>query len=317
MEKLSIGYSTKNISLPSQNDFSQRLIEKTEHFLRRMRWKAYFFLSPDVSSTSKDTYGFKSTKNPPPVDELKEFEDDMLKMVQSMKFIQVNPFVIKLKNDTDHIKKETKLLIAADKTTNFYKLEPSKYNDLLEQNITKSYKKAHPNTVRGIHTENKRIATKLGIDDRVDTTANKDAFITLKDHKPNFAKKPTCRLINPTKSEIGKISKVTLDRINNKITRASKFNQWKNSTSVIEWFKAIENKQHHSFICFDIVEFYPSISQDLLNKALDFASAYDNITNDERKIIIHAKNSILMHKQQAWQKKGDVTAFWASPFPNP
>ena len=317
MEKLSIGFSTKNIPLPSQNDFSQRLIEKTEHFLRRMRWKAYFFLNPDVSTTSKDTYGFKSTKNPPPVDELKEFEDDMLKMVQSTKFIQVNPFVIKLKNDTDHIKKETKLLIAADKTTNFYKLEPSKNNDLLEQNITKSYKKAHPNTVRGIHTENKKIATKLGIDDRVDTAANKDAFITLKDHKPNFANKPTCRLINPTKSEIGKISKVTLDRINNKITRASKFNQWKNSTSVIEWFKAIENKQHHSFICFDIVEFYPSISQDLLNKALDFASAYDNITNDERNIIIHAKNSILMHKQQAWQKKGDVTAFWASPFPNP
>ena len=56
------------------------------------------------------------------------------------------------------------------------------------------------------------------------------------------------------------------------------------------------------------MEFYPSISQDLLNKALDFASAYDNITNDERNIITHAKNSILIHKQQAWQKKGD-TAF--------
>ena len=199
------------------------------------------------------------------------------------------------------------MLIAADKTTNFYKLEPSEYNDLLEQNITKSYKKAHPNTIRDIHTENKKIAAKLGIDDRVDTTANKDAFITLKDHKPNFANKPTCQLINPTKSEIGKISKEILDRINSNITRASNFNQWKNSTSVIEWFKAIENKKHHSFICFDIVEFYPSISQDLLNKALDFASAYDNITNDERNIIIHAKKSVLIHKQEAWQKKGDTT----------
>ena len=129
----------------------------------------------------------------------------------------------------------------------------------------------------------------------------------MKDHKPNFANKPTCRLINPTKSEIGKISKEILDRINSKITRVSKFNQWKNSASVIEWFKAIENKQHHSFICFDIVEFYPSISQDLLNRALDFASAYDNITNDERNIIIHAKNSILIHKQHTWQKKGDTT----------
>ena len=181
------------------------------------------------------------------------------------------------------IKNETKLLIAADKSTNFYKLEPSKYNDLLEQNITKSYKKAQPDTVRNIHTENKKIATKLGIDDRVDATANRDAFITLKDHKPNFSNKPTCRLINPTKSEIGKISKEILNRINNKIASTSNFNQWKNTTSVIEWFKAIKNKQHHSFICFDIVEFYPSISQDLLSRALDFASAYDNITSEKKK----------------------------------
>ena len=58
----------------------------------------------------------------------------------------------------------------------------------------------------------------------------------------------------------------------------------------------VQNKQQFSFICFDIEEFYPSISQDLLNKALDFASNYDNITTEERNIVIHAKNSILIHK---------------------
>ena len=66
------------------------------------------------------------------------------------------------------------------------------------------------------------------------------------------------------------------------IAKKRNFNQWKNTTAVINWFKSIENKQHSSFICFDIEEFYPSISQDLLNKALDFASDYDNITTDER-----------------------------------
>ena len=309
MEKFNIGYSTKNIPLPAKNDYLQRLIEKTEPFLRRMRWKTKLSLNPGTTTSSKETYGFKSTKNPPPIDELKEFEDDMLKMIQSKKFKQVdNPFLNKLKDDSVRIKNETKLLITADKTTNFYKLEPSTYNDLLEQNITKSYKKAQPNTTRAIHAENKPIATKLDIDDRVDATAEKGAFITLKDHKPNFADKQTCRLINPTKPEIGKISKRILDRINNKIARTSTSNQWKNTASVIEWFKAIENKQHHSFICFDVEEFYPSISQDLLNRALNFASAYDNITNDERNIIIHAKKSILVHKEQSWQKKGD-TAF--------
>ena len=307
MEKFNICYSTKNIPLPSRKDYLQRLIEKTEQFLRRMRWKAHFFLNPDTTTTSKENYGFKSTKNPPPIEELKDFEDDMLKMIQTVKFKQVNnPFLNKLKEDAELIRNEPKLLIAADKTTNFYKLEPSTYNNLLEKNITKSYMKAQPETTRAIHKENKEIATKLGIDDRVDATAEIDAFITLKDHKPNFANKPTCRLINPTKSEIGKVSKRILDRINSNIARKCNFNQWKNTASVIDWFKAIKDKHHLNFICFDIEEFYPSISQDLLNKALDFASAHDNITTHERNIIIHAKSSILIHKKQPWQKKGNA-----------
>ena len=83
--------------------------------------------------------------------------------------------------------------------------------------------------------------------------------------------------------------------------------QWKNTAAVIDWFKSINNKQRLSFICFDIEEFYPSISQDLLIKALDFASDYDKITADERNIIIHAKSSILIHNHQPWQKKGNTT----------
>ena len=131
MEKFNISYSTKNIPLPSRNDYLQRLIEKTEQFLRRMRWKAHFYLNHDTTSSSKETYGFKSTKNPPPI------EDDVLKMIQSVKFKQLNsPFLNKLKKDTDRIKNEPNLLIAADKTTNFYKLDPSTYNDLLEIIIT-------------------------------------------------------------------------------------------------------------------------------------------------------------------------------------
>ena len=108
-------------------------------------------------------------------------------------------------------------------------------------------------------------------------------------------------------SLIGKISKNILDRINSTIAKKHNLNQWKNTTAVINWFKSIENKQQFSFICFDIEEFYPSISQDLLNKALDFASNYDNITTEERNIIIHAKNSILIHKHIPWQKKGNTT----------
>ena len=80
----------------------------------------------------------------------------MLRMIQFVNFKQVNnPFLNKLKEDTNRIKNEPKLLIAADKTTNFYKLEPSTYNDLLEKNITKSYKKAQPEMTQAIHKETK------------------------------------------------------------------------------------------------------------------------------------------------------------------
>ena len=47
-----------------------------------------------------------------------------------------------------------------------------------------------------------------------------------------------------------------------------------------------------------------SIAFELVQKRVD---NHDSITNDERNIIIHAKNSILVHKQQTWQKKGDTT----------
>ena len=175
------------------------------------------------------------------------------------------------------------------------------------KNIIKSCEKVQPKTMQAILKGNKDIVTKPRINDRVDTAADKDAFITLEDHKPNFTNKPTCRLINPTKSEIGKVSKKILDCINSTITKKCNLNQWKNTAAVINWFKSFKNKQHFSFICFDIKEFFPSISQDLLNKALDVASNHDNITTDVRNIIIRAKNSILIHKHIPWQKKGNTT----------
>ena len=68
----------------------------------------------------------------------------MLRMIQSVKFKQVNnPFLNKLKEDADRIKNEPKLLIAADKTTNFYKLEPSAYNDLLEKKTSQNLTRKH------------------------------------------------------------------------------------------------------------------------------------------------------------------------------
>ena len=228
-----------------------------------------------IKRTDKETFGFNSTKNPPPVKELSQFEDKMLALIQNINFkTQRVDFQNKLARGAKKIRSDDKLLVAADKTTNFYRLDTASYKQLLNTTITKSYKKAPDNATNKIISSEKKIAQNLDLDNRIDALATKDSFITLKDHKSNFNNKPTCKLINPSKSEIGIISKQILQRINSKIVNSTKLNQWKNTDSVIIWFNELTDKSDRSFISFDIVDFYPSISEKLLLDALSFASNY-------------------------------------------
>ena len=282
----------------------RKFIEKTEHLMRRMRWKAYHFLNPTESST-KETYGFKSRNSPPQVDELKPFEDDILNLIQNIKFKDIKcKFQSKLRNDIKTtIKKPDSLLIPADKTTNYYAMNTKTYNTLITDNVTKTYKKSNDNTVKSIDQKTAKIAKELNLDDRIETLARKEAFVTLKDHKPTFYNNPTCRLINPTKSEIGVVSKHILDEINKAIINATQINQWKNTSSVLKWFNNLDNKETLSFICFDVCDFYPSINEKLLSKALNFASKYRHISSRERDIIMHAKQSLLFSDDAPWEKE--------------
>ena len=105
------------------------------------------------------------------------------------------------------------------------------------------------------------------------------------------------------KNELGRISKVILDKINLAIREHFSFNQWKNVQNIIDWFNEIPNKKLHKFVVFDIKKFYPSIKEQLLKEALDFANSYINIPENDKKIINHARKSLLFNKQQTWIKK--------------
>ena len=61
---------------------------------------------------------------------------------------------------------------------------------------------------------------------RVDPMNETPAFITLKDHKPDFDHNPKCHLINPAKSNLGKVSKSILDNINQQRRHQTQVNQW-------------------------------------------------------------------------------------------
>ena len=282
MDSIDFGYSIKNIPLPSRNNYIYKLIEKTELLLKRMRWKAFFFDSPDTNNESFKTI-YKSKKCPPQMHDLKMFENDMIKMIENIKFKATsNEFLDLLQKDVRKIRSSNKVLVQADKTQIFYQLDKENYKKILNDNVTKIYQKTQTTTKKQIDYEAKKIATKFKVADKVDQIAEQQAFFSIKDHKPDFRTNPKYRLLNPAKTELGKLSKSILERINQEIKSSLNLNQWRNSFDVIQWFKNIKNKKSCTFTTFDIDEFYPSISEKLLSDAINFASSHSNITPEEK-----------------------------------
>jgi len=72
---------------------------------------------------------------------------------------------------------------------------------------------------------------------------------------------------------------------------------------VIDWFKCIDKKDKCKFIKFDIADFYPSISRKLLVESLQFARNYIEISDEDERIILHAKESFLFGCNGTWTKK--------------
>ena len=54
-----------------------------------MRWRAFFFLKRDEETDgpeTKETFGFRTRKCPPRVEELEAFEDDLLRLIENVQF---------------------------------------------------------------------------------------------------------------------------------------------------------------------------------------------------------------------------------------
>ena len=119
----------------------------------------------------------------------------------------------------------------ADKTRNFYEVKPEKYESLLRNNITANYRKSSVSIANDVNKEAKVLAERLEIDDRVEVMSKTNAFITVKDHKPNFQTDTKCRLINPAKPQIGKVSSQMLQNINDIVRKATGLKQWRSTQS--------------------------------------------------------------------------------------
>ena len=208
------------------------------------------------------------------------------KIVENIKFRKINcEFQDKINSDIKNIKSSKKMLTPADKTSNFYKLNKWKYEQLLHNSITKTYKKAKANITKTINEQGKKIANTKIILDRIQVNGKEECFITLKDHKPQFENNATARLVNPAKNEIGRLSKVILENINKELRNKLQLQQWNNTTALINWFKKIEDKNK------------------LLDDSINFARQHAQIKREDFSIIQHARKSLLYNKEIPWQKK--------------
>lgn len=305
MDQIKIHYSTKNIPCPSEGAYKRKLIEKTEKLIRRMRWRAFFFLHPEAKTENKETFGFNSRQTPPIIDEMTTFEKRMTNIIQDSELRKsTNKFQNDLKDDLQKIKEDEHIIVKADKTTNYYKMQKEEYKSLLEKNVQKEYKISTAAKIDSMNSQAKHLASEIRLQDRIEVTAKREAFITLKDHKPNFENKPTCRLINPAKSELGRVSKEILERIIRKTAAETNVNLWRSTMDVLQWFNNTETSSKSTFITFDIINFYPSINEKLLLNAVEFADKFDLISPIEKEIILHTKKSLLFSNQEAWEKKG-------------
>ena len=77
----------------------------------------------------------------------------------------------------------------------------------------------------------------------------------------------------------------------------------------MKWFIDISNKKDSSSIQLDIKECYPSINEDILTNAIQFAKLHTTIDCKDLHLIMHCRKSLLFFKNETWEKKSGESFF--------
>ena len=303
MEELNLGYAEKNIGLHSKDLIKTTLVSRTEDVISRMRWKLFHIRFP-TDRERKETFGFRTPESAPIMDELVPFEKDLIKLIKNVKFKPAgNTLTNKIRSDLNDVKGCQDILVKGDKSRRIYKVPKQTYEKEMTDKISSNYRKADRDLVNDVNKEAAAIANKLGdLDERIDAMPESESFITYKDHKINFPARKEVRLLNPSKSNIGKISKKILDAINSTLRQKTSFNQWKSTNECIQWFSNLPEKQSLKFIKLDIQNFYPEIGLKLLQDSIDWAKNYVTISREDVEIIMHCRKSFLFFKGEVFAK---------------
>ena len=86
--------------------------------------------------------------------------------------------------------------------------------------------------------------------------------------------------------------------------KANNSNFWKKSYDTIEWFRKIKIKGKVTFMQFDIMDFYPSITKNTLIDSINYARKYLEITEEQYDIILACRKTVLKNNRSTWVKSG-------------
>lgn len=211
-----------------------------------------------------------------------------------------------MKEDIHKIKRCDKVIVPADKTANLYCMDVQQYKGELRNNITKDYKLARTDVLKSINSEAAAIASRMDLSDRVEAIAEKPANITVKDHKPDFPARLHCRLINPCKNNLGVVAKSIVDKINDCVRAKSGLHQWRSTEDALYWFTHLNEHKSRNFLKFDIDAFYPSITKDLLYRAIVFCKEFIDIPVEDIRILMHVRKMVLVDNDgRVWEKRNE------------
>ena len=256
MEKITVNTSLKNVPKPNRFVYEKKLISQGEIFLKKMRWKLLAYKQPELFTNQYETHGFGTRISPPGGKELEPFEEDFIDLISNLSYRPVrNDFQKDLKRQVNDIKASKKILVSADKTRNQYRIPVDQYKEMVTDALTTVYEKKQDTRqkLERVNEEAYNIAKTFpvgqnnNLSDRMDVIRENECFITLKDHKPDFPGRISTRLINPSRSSIGRISKNLLDNINQNLKLKTELNLIKSSKEAIYWFNGIQNKNSYRY----------------------------------------------------------------------
>jgi len=143
MEKVNFGYSLKNIPIPKREPYMKSMIDKTHKFLKRMRWRAYFFDNPTTGNHQRENFGFTSEKSPPIVKDTLPFEADMYELIKNIQYKQhySSNLQQKINSDIRSMRKTTTFLCQLTKQqtcTNSHPSSTTSYSMITSQQHTQN-----------------------------------------------------------------------------------------------------------------------------------------------------------------------------------